>query len=77
MRAIQLKAYLDNCGFWVDNLTRSFALEAALRQVNDCTNIEDLKDLAKSLVKAHFEARDLIGTLLLRAPLPGSSGEQP
>jgi hypothetical protein len=60
----------------VDDLTRSFAVEAALRQIDDCSNIAELKALAKSLVKAHFEARDLIGTLLLRAPLPVSQDEQ-
>lgn len=60
----------------MDNLTRSFALEAALRQINECTNMADLKKLAEALVKAHFEARDLIGILLLRAPSPSSSGEQ-
>lgn len=64
----------------MDNLTRSFAVEAALRQIDECTNIADLKALTKSLVKSHFETRDLIAMLLLPpAPHSGQAelGEEP
>lgn len=54
----------------MDDLTRSFAIEAALRQVDDCSSITELKALAKTLIKSHFEARSFIATLLLQAPVP-------
>jgi hypothetical protein len=50
----------------MDNIAFSFAQEAALRQVDECTNIADLKALAKSLIKSHFTSRSFIATLLLR-----------
>lgn len=59
----------------MDDLTRSFAVEAALRQIDDCSNIAELKALAKTLVKSHFETRSFIATLLLQAPTPGSQAE--
>jgi hypothetical protein len=59
----------------VDDLTRSFAVEAALRQVDNCSSITELKALAKTLIKSHFEARSFIATLLLQAPLPGYQAE--
>lgn len=73
-------AYLANCDFGVDDLTRSFAVESALRQIDDCSNIAELKALAKTLVKSHFEARSFIATLLLpTAPPSGQAelGEEP
>lgn len=64
----------------MDDLTRSFAVESALRQIDDCASLAELKALAKTLVKSHFEARSLIATLLL-PPLPLSGqagpGEEP
>lgn len=59
----------------MDDLTRSFAIEAALRQIDDCSSIAELKALAKTLIKSHFEARSFIATLLLQTPLPGSQTE--
>ena len=73
-------AYLANCDFDVDDLTRSFAVESALRQIDDCTNIAELKALAKTLMKSHFEARSLIATLLLPTSPPSGQtelGEEP
>ena len=59
----------------MDDLTRSFVIEAALRQIDDCSNIAELKALAKTLVKSHFTARSFIAMLLLQAPIPGSQAE--
>jgi 23S rRNA A1618 N6-methylase RlmF len=56
----------------MDNLSLSFAQEAALRQIDDCTNIHELKALAKSLMKSHFSTRSFIANLLLR-DLPKAS----
>jgi hypothetical protein len=50
----------------MDDFSLGFAQEAALRQVDDCTNIAELKALAKSLIKSHFTSRSFIATLLLR-----------
>jgi len=57
----------------VDDLTLRFAQEAALRQIDDCTNIAELKALAKSLIKSHFTSRSFIATLLLRETTLGPS----
>jgi len=57
----------------VDDLTLSFAQEAALRQIDDCTNVAELKALAKSLIKSHFTSRSFIATLLLRETTLGPS----
>jgi hypothetical protein len=59
----------------VDDLTRSFAVEAALRQIEDCSNIAELKALTKTLIKSHFETRSFIATLLLQAPVPDYQAE--
>lgn len=60
----------------MDDLTLGFAKEAAMRQIDDCTNIAELKLLAKNLVKSHFTARSFIATLLLRdiSALPHQMG---
>lgn len=50
----------------MDKLSVKFAQEAALRQIDECTNIAEIKALAKSLMKAHFEARAFIADLMLR-----------
>jgi hypothetical protein len=59
----------------VDDLTRSFAVEAALRQIDDCSSITELKALTKTLIKSHFEARSFIATLLLQVPTPSYQAE--
>ena len=50
----------------MDKLSIKFAQEAALRQIDECTNIAEIKALAKSLMKAHFESRAFIADLMLR-----------
>lgn len=50
----------------MDKLSLSFAQETAIRQIDDCTNIAELKALTKSLMKSHFESRALIAQLMLR-----------
>jgi hypothetical protein len=49
----------------MNDFTRSFAKEAAFRQIDNCTNIDELKNLAKMLAASHFQARDFIGKLIL------------
>jgi hypothetical protein len=50
----------------MDELSLQFAKENALRQVNECTDLEALKDVTRSLIQGHFEARALIGKLRLQ-----------
>jgi hypothetical protein len=50
----------------MDKLSLSFAQETAIRQIDDCTNIAELKALAKTLMKSHFESRSFIAQLMLR-----------
>lgn len=49
----------------MDSLSLKFAEEAALRQIEDCTDLGDLKKLASSLLRGHFSAKALICTLML------------
>lgn len=55
----------------MDRLALTFAKEAALRQIDECTNLAELKGLAKTLIKSHFESRGFIANLLL----PNSSAD--
>lgn len=48
----------------MDHLSMKFAREAALRQVSECQDVQELRALASTLVKAHFEAKALIETLM-------------
>ena len=48
----------------MDEFTRSFAQEAAIRQIDNCTSIDELKALTKTLLASHFQARSYIATLL-------------
>jgi hypothetical protein len=50
----------------MDKLSLSFAQEAAIRQIDDCTNIAELKALTKTLMKSYFESRGFIAQLMLR-----------
>lgn len=50
----------------MDKLSLRFAQEAAVRQIDDCSDLGELKALATSLVKGHFEAKALIELLLLQ-----------
>lgn len=50
----------------MDKLSLSFAQETAIRQIDDCTNIAELKALTKTLMKSHFETRAFIAQLMLR-----------
>lgn len=52
----------------MDKLSLRFAEEAALRQIDECTEIEDLRRITMSLVRGHFQARAYI-ELLLRQSL--------
>jgi hypothetical protein len=48
----------------MDNLSLQFAEAAALRDVDRCTNLEDLKKLTKLLIKGHFQSRGFMATLM-------------
>jgi hypothetical protein len=52
----------------MDELSLGFAQEAALRQIDECTSVAELKALAKQLMKSHFETRSFIAQLLLHPP---------
>lgn len=48
----------------MDELSLRFAEEKALREVDECTDIEGLRRLTRTLVKGHFQSRAFIATLL-------------
>lgn len=48
----------------MDSLSLQFAEASALRQVDSCTDLEELKKLTRSLVSAHFQSRALICQLM-------------
>jgi hypothetical protein len=48
----------------MDSLSLKFAEESAIRQIEDCTDLAELKKLACTLVKAHFNAKALICQLM-------------
>lgn len=48
----------------MDNLSLKFAEESALRQIDECADINELKKLARSLIKGHFSAKALICQLM-------------
>jgi len=48
----------------MDSLSLKFAEESALRMVDSCTDLEQLKQLTRSLVRGHFESRAMICTLM-------------
>ena len=50
----------------MDNLSLKFAEEAALRQVEECTDLGELKKLTSSLIRGHFSAKALICHLMLQ-----------
>ena len=48
----------------MDSLSLNFAQEQALRAVDSCTDLEELKVLTRSLVKGTFESRAFINLLM-------------
>jgi hypothetical protein len=48
----------------MDNLSLQFAEETALRQIDECNDIEQLKTVTRSLIQGHFQARAFMCTLL-------------
>ena len=52
----------------MDNLSLQFAEQSALRMVDHCTDLEQLKALTRSLVSGHFQARAFICQLMERNP---------
>lgn len=48
----------------MDKLSLKFAEEAALRQISECRDIDQLQKLASSLIRGHFSAKVLIETLM-------------
>jgi hypothetical protein len=50
----------------MDSLSLKFAEEAALRQVDECSDVEELRKLSRSLLRGHFSAKALICNLMLQ-----------
>jgi hypothetical protein len=50
----------------MDDLSLQFAEQSALRMVDHCTDLEQLKALTRSLVSGHFQARAFICQLMER-----------
>lgn len=48
----------------MDKLSLQFAKQAALQQIETCTDLGELKKVASSLASAHFASRELMCTLL-------------
>lgn len=61
----------------MDALSLKFAQESALRQIEECTDLAELKKLTSSLVRGHFESRAMICRLLLDGPPRAFSTEGP
>jgi hypothetical protein len=50
----------------MNSLEARFALEAGLREIDDCKSLDALKALAKSLLQAHYASKTLLGQLILQ-----------
>lgn len=48
----------------MDPLSLKFAEQSALRMVDHCDDLEQLKQLIRSLISGHFQAKALICTLM-------------
>lgn len=48
----------------MDKLALLFAEQSALRQVDECTDLDALKKLTSSLIQGHFQSRAFICTLM-------------
>lgn len=55
----------DNLSELMDKLSLQFSEQAALRIIDSCTDIEELKALTKQLMQAHFGCRQFIADLML------------
>jgi len=60
----------------MDRAALKFAQEVGLRQIDECSNVQELQSLAKTLLKSHFESRSLIATLMLSQLQDQPSGSQ-
>lgn len=48
----------------MDQLSLSFSEASALKAVESCTDIEELRAVTRSLVRGHFESRRFIDLLM-------------
>lgn len=55
----------DNLDELMDKLSLQFSETAALRIIDSCTDIEELKALTKQLMRAHFGCRQFLADLML------------
>lgn len=55
----------DNLRELMDKLSLQFSETAALRIIDSCTDIEELKALTKQLMRSHFGCRQFIADLML------------
>lgn len=48
----------------MDKLSLQFAKAAAIKEVENCTDLGALKKLAIAMVQAHYSSRELLATLM-------------
>jgi hypothetical protein len=60
----------------MDPVSMAFAREAALREIDECRDIEALKKVTKSLVGHFFASRTLIAKQLLASIKPSTNPDQ-
>jgi hypothetical protein len=48
----------------LENISKMFEYEKIAREIDNCNNNEQLKNIAKSYVKLYFKQQEVIGTLI-------------
>ena len=70
MKLAKLKIYLNNC--WkkmdpteinLDSISKLFEYEKIAREIDNCNNLDQLKNITKSYIKLYFKQQEIIGSL--------------
>lgn len=71
MKWVRLKLYFTNYlkkmdpdQISLENISKMFEYEKIAREIDNCNNNEQLKNIAKSYVKLYFKQQEVIGTLI-------------
>jgi len=47
----------------LENISKMFEYEKIAREIDDCNNIDQLKNITKSYIKLYFKQQEVIGSL--------------
>jgi hypothetical protein len=47
----------------LENISKMFEYERIAREIDDCNNLDQLKNITKSYVKLYFKQQEVIGSL--------------